>query len=106
MATRFVAVQFKDEYSGDDEKSKQVRDGLFQKHVALYKSRPYVTKVHSMYGGVQPSGQGYHYAVVAKFESEEKAAYYDDVDPEHLEFRTQGRSLVQNIFAWGFPTEN
>jgi hypothetical protein len=45
-STRFVAVKFKDEYAGDDEKSKEVREGHFQKHVAIYKSRPYVTKVH------------------------------------------------------------
>jgi hypothetical protein len=43
--TRFVAVKMKDEYAGDDEKSKQTREEFFQKHMALYKSRPYVTKV-------------------------------------------------------------
>ncbi|KAF8526700.1 hypothetical protein JB92DRAFT_3108112 [Gautieria morchelliformis] len=85
--TRFVAVKVKDEYAADDEKSKQTREEFFQKHLALYRSRPYVTKVQGRLGGNQPLGQGYTYGIVVEFESEEKVAYYNDVDPEHLDFK-------------------
>jgi len=43
--TRFIAVKFKDAYTGTDEKAKLTREDRYRKHLELYKSRPYVLSV-------------------------------------------------------------
>ncbi|KAF8573336.1 hypothetical protein K439DRAFT_1630353 [Ramaria rubella] len=104
--TRFFSGKFKDEYAGDDDKSKQVREQLFQKHLALYKSRPYITSVQGVHGGQSlphAMTHGFHYAFVVEFESEEKVAYYNDVDPAHLEFKAHSLPYMAAAFIWAFP---
>ena len=177
-ATRFVAAKFKDKYTGDDEESKQIREKFLQKHVALYKSRSYVSDVQGEWSWypirsiwnrltrflhdsrkwwptTRKTGipREYRLTVVIGFteltlqscsmqslrclrcvfeywrsfstyfelQSEEKVAYYADVDPEHLDFKagpfffssavvddicflqTEAKPYLEAIFAWGFP---
>ncbi|KAF8577600.1 hypothetical protein K439DRAFT_1639533 [Ramaria rubella] len=101
--TRFFAAKLRAEYAGDDDKSKKIRERLFQTHLSLYLSLPYVSNVRGV-NGSQPLSvtQGYHYAILVVFESEEKIAYYNDEEPLHLAFKAQNKQYIENVFTWAF----
>jgi len=105
--TRFLALKFKEEHAGTDEKAKQTREEVYNQHLDLYRTRPYVQDVQSSIGS-QTSGlaHGYHYAFVVKFESEEKVKYYADEDKEHLEFKKKYGPFTETLFAWEFPPQS
>ncbi|KAF8584137.1 hypothetical protein K439DRAFT_1616927 [Ramaria rubella] len=105
--TRFLAAKFKDEYAGDDEKSMQIREHIFQKTLSLYKSLPYISNIQGVYGQQNsPLDHGYHYAFVVQFESEEKVAYYNDVEPAHLKHKAYCIPYFETVFMWAFPPQN
>ncbi|KAF8574058.1 hypothetical protein K439DRAFT_879487 [Ramaria rubella] len=105
--TRFLAAKFKEEYAGDDERPKQIREQIFQKTFSLYKSLPYISNIQGMHGQqIPPLNHGYHYAFVVEFESEEKVAHYNNVEPAHLEHKAYCIPYFETVFMWAFPPQN